>query len=1175
MIKNQSNQYTLLKITITAVLFYLAGQLAMPLVSPASYSGTIWPPAGIGLGAMLLWGKRILPGVFLGDIGLKLAIYDISVLEMAPDSLLVVILMAVNSMLRAWLGAYFVQRYANYPNPLIELKYILRFFLYSSLIATFISSVLNVAALYMLSLVTFEGILLAIVHWWLGDSMGSVIFTPLFLLIFARDDEFWLRRRVSVGLPLVVLFLIAFVSFQLIKKQEEHRLQDVFNTYATQFQKAFESRYSNYLEQLKYVKYFFEVDEQVSEEEFLQFTQPLFSQPDLQSMLWVTCTEKWQENCQFTVKYKQSGAESINTSQLVHLDDGLLTHFARAHTKTVILARNNESQQDTQIVIVVPVYSRQTLAGVIIADLALESMIKSINHSLASADVFIQVHDENQMGRLLFQSDGARKLNTLLPLNYRFFVSPKLLFLFFPSADFLQNNYSVMVWWASVVIMFIVSLLTIVFLTLSGYAEVIKKKVKERTEALRISHIKLKESESQFKELVQAQSAIVWRYNPATRLFSFVSDEAEKLLGYPQYRWLTEPGFWESCIDPRDRDWAVFYRQDKTQQHQEYDFEYRVVTAEGNSVWIRDIVRFKYKNAEISELLGFTIDVTEQKQTEQQLRLAATTFDGLDGIVITDAKAKILRVNHSFEQITGYTAEQVIGKKPKVLFAANNPATLYKEVWHTLIDTGRFEGEILNRRRNGEVFPAWQRITAVTDAQNEVTHYVSVFTDITAQKESELKIHTMAFYDSLTSLPNRRLLFDRLEKEVAIAKRHEKSGALMFLDLDHFKLLNDSLGHHIGDELLIQVAERIKSVIREEDSAIRLGGDEFVVLIHANADSLQQAADHGLLVAEKIQRVLNEKFILQNYQHHISPSIGITLFPEESQTINKILQEADTAMYRSKDLGRNRISYFHPTMQAIADAKLQLEKELRVAIEQAQFVLYYQPQIDATDNSISAEALVRWVHPEKGIISPADFIPVAEETSMILALGKWIISAVCFQIKEWQQQGLSVNNIAINVSSKQFRQHDFVKTVQQSIEEAGISAELLEIELTEGVVIGDIKDTVEKMEALKALGVSIAIDDFGTGYSSLAYLKQLPLDVLKIDQSFVRDIMSDQSDAIIVETIIDMSHHLGLHTIAEGVESAEQHGFLHDKGCKMFQGYYFSKPLIAEDFYKRFINQDD
>jgi diguanylate cyclase (GGDEF)-like protein len=427
-------------------------------------------------------------------------------------------------------------------------------------------------------------------------------------------------------------------------------------------------------------------------------------------------------------------------------------------------------------------------------------------------------------------------------------------------------------------------------------------------------------------------------------------------------------------------------------------------------------------------------------------------------------------------------------------------------------------------------------------------------------------IYDLAFYDSLTGLANRRLLLSQLNIELTVAKRKSIFGAIMFLDLDRFKILNDSLGHHIGDDLLVLVAKRINKVLHEQDLAARFGGDEFIIMIRAHETSLKQATESTLIIAENIRHNLEQPYLIGDYEHHCSTSIGITLFPEHGVSAAEILQQADKAMYQSKEKGRNTISFFHPDLQKKADARLFMEKEMRLALQNKDFLLFYQPQTDQLGIPLSTEALIRWQHPERGLISPADFIPIAEESGLIFLLGYWVLNQACAQMRTWLDEGLNLHHVAVNVSSKQFRQTDFVSQIEQVLNDNNLPASHLFIELTEGVVVNNMTDTIEKMQALKKIGVKISIDDFGTGYSSLSYLKHLPLDQLKIDQSFVRDITIDSNNAIIVETIINMAHNLHLDVIAEGVETLQQKDFLISKGCSVFQGSYFSNPLPASQF---------
>jgi diguanylate cyclase (GGDEF)-like protein/PAS domain S-box-containing protein len=574
------------------------------------------------------------------------------------------------------------------------------------------------------------------------------------------------------------------------------------------------------------------------------------------------------------------------------------------------------------------------------------------------------------------------------------------------------------------------------------------------------------------------------------------------------------------------------------------------------------------ETGKVDGIFGISRDVTRSMRTEIDLRIAATAFESHEGMFITDADSVIVRVNRAFTEITGYAVEDALGKTPKLLSSGHHDADYYAAMKDSVMSTGAWQGEIWNRRKSGEVYPEWLTITAVKDGHGAITHYVATLTDITQRKASEDEIKHLAFYDPLTRLPNRRLLLDRLQHALASSARDEREGALLFIDLDNFKILNDTFGHDRGDQLLQQVAERLTGSVREGDTVARLGGDEFVVMLEDLSEERGVAATQAEAIAEKIRTNLNQPYDLGGIQYHNTPSIGITLFADHQNTVDELMKRADLAMYNAKAAGRNTLRFFDPEMQAVVTARASIEQDLREGLRRSEFLVYYQPQVDATGRVIGAEALVRWPHPERGLISPADFVPLAEETGIILPLGRWVLETACRQLAAWATQPAMAHlTIAVNVSARQFHQTDFVAQVIEILDSNGADAQKLKLELTESLLLEDVEDIIAKMETLKTRGVSFSLDDFGTGYSSLAYLSRLPLDQLKIDRSFVMHIESNDSNAAICAATISLAHGLKLKVVAEGVETEAQRYFLNTvHGCDFIQGYLFSRALPVDEF---------
>ncbi|MFT3818922.1 MAG: EAL domain-containing protein [Rubrivivax sp.] len=590
---------------------------------------------------------------------------------------------------------------------------------------------------------------------------------------------------------------------------------------------------------------------------------------------------------------------------------------------------------------------------------------------------------------------------------------------------------------------------------------------------------------------------------------------------------------------------------------------------DGGELWLDvDVQPLRDEGGALAGYVGVAADITQRRQVQADLRIAAIAFDALEAIVVTDAQQIILKVNAAFTRITGYSADEAIGTTTgRLLRSGRQDRPFYDAMWTELQRQRHWQGEVWNRRKSGELYLEWLSITAVADEDGRVVNYVAVFTDITQRKQAEETIHQLAFYDALTELPNRRLLRDRLQQAIAASARRRCSTAVLFLDLDRFKELNDTRGHDFGDRLLVEAARRLVGSVRANDTVARQGGDEFVIVLDELAGDPQQALLQAEHVAEKVRQAIGRPFVLDGGEVLSTASIGVAVSVAGEVSAEELLRRADTAMYEAKRAGRNGVRFFDPAAQQAMEAHLAFEADLKNALPEGQLRLYYQPQVDREGRVFGAEVLLRWLHPVRGSVPPSAFIPVAEDTDLIVDIGRWVLEGACAQLKAWSAlPHLAHLQLSVNVSARQFRQPDFVAQVGAALQAHGVAPQRLKLELTESLVLLNVDDAVAKMHAIRALGVGLSMDDFGTGQSSLAYLIQLPLDQLKIDQSFVRQVDATRAGAVLVQTIIGMARSLGLNLVAEGVETPAQRDFLERSGCEHYQGYLFGRPVPLAEF---------
>jgi len=699
--------------------------------------------------------------------------------------------------------------------------------------------------------------------------------------------------------------------------------------------------------------------------------------------------------------------------------------------------------------------------------------------------------------------------------------------------------------------------------------EALEQQVQQRTRELQQRSNALAESEEKFRLISAAAQDAIVIIDAQDRLV-YWNPAAEAMFGYQQND-LAGVAFHSMLVPPELRGSAssgmAEFKRSGAGAVVGKRFEAMAVRHTGevfpielavSSVWLQ----------EGWHGIGIVRDITDRKRMDTELKIAATAFESQMGMFISDARQNILRVNRAFCRITGYTPQEVIGRNPRLLSSGRHDQGFYADMFHSIACSDSWQGEIWNRHKDGEVYPEWLTITAVKNDAGELTHFVAAFSDISERKAAENQIRHLAYYDPLTQLPNRRLLMDRLEQALAACTRHRQLGALLFIDLDNFKGINDALGYSFGDLLLKQVAQRLLNSVHSSGTVARLGSDEFVVMLEALGHSDAAAARQAEHVGRMVFFALGEPYLLENRTITSTPSIGIALFSEQRQDLQDLLKRADLAMSQAKAAGRNTLCFFDPHMQAQIDASSALEADLQQALKLQQFALYYQMQVTADGKIVGAEVLLRWQHPGRGMVSPAEFIPMAEKNRLILPIGAWVLEAACDQIRQWSgDPTLSQLTLAVNVSAVQFRQPDYVDQVLATLSRTGIRAQRLKLELTESLLLDKVEDVITKMKALKAVGVAFSLDDFGTGYSSLTYLQRLPLEQIKIDQSFVRDIESSDSAVAICAASIGLGHSLAMKVVAEGVETEAQRYFLTAvHPCDFMQGYLFGKPVPLSEF---------
>ena len=1084
-----------LRVIALALTYAGAGWLGTLIAIPPGYATAVFPAAGVALAVLIHGGASYAPGVWLGSFLLSLYVSS----ELGGGGWSDIFLatgIGFGAAVQALGARFLIARTVKDIHHLDSASDIWRFLIFGGPIASVISTSIGVSALLACGKILTSDFGYTVFTWWTGDTIGTIIFTPLVLAVLQAQTPLWKKRLTSVAAPTLLVFSAAVFVYTEVNSWESQRVRMEFRQYAEHLTTPLRDTLQSYLLVVDAVARHLENSPEPNYASFSSFVERYPKEfPGIKALEWAPLVSL-ENREKVEAKLRAEGFPNFVITEMV--------------TRGQVFPEKNRPDY-LPLLYVVPYDGNELAMGLDVLSIpnrqGIMDKARDTQSALATAPVILVQSRSDEAGFTI--NEPVYSLGSVNTASER---RAKL-------RGFVVAAFNG-----------------------AAIAEHVFKDVSPQDISITIDDI----SDTPLKHPQLFNNGGIGA--PDTNLMSH--SELVQLAGRS---WGVRYGATASYIAHHRslQSWGVLVGGLLfVSLLQAY-----LLVVSGQKSRIETLVEDRTK-----ELLS---EIAQRRDAESQLELAASVYHTTEeGIIITDADGIILSANPAFADITGYSVQEVIGKTPRLLKSALHDEAFYKNLWSILLSTGRWQGEIWNRRKSGETFLEKQTISMVTDDQGKPLRYVSVFNDITELRRKDERIRHLAFHDALTGLPNRALTLERLDHAIDLHSRGRQAMAVIFLDLDHFKDINDSLGHAIGDDLLKTISSRILSVLRQTDTVSRLGGDEFVILLENPSDANEVAA-----ICDRILALINIPMDIQGNVPQISGSIGIAMFPSDGDTSGILMKNADTAMYAAKAAGRNTLRFFDSQMTEKAEKRLKLVADLKDALERKQFELYFQPQINlVTGLPCGAEALIRWRHPERGLISPLDFIPVAEETNMIIPIGEWVIRETCHYLASLRSKGIFDLLISINLSAPQLMDQGVTNLLKSLMAQYEIPGRQIEFELTESSVMSDPEHVAELFRVMQQLDVTIAIDDFGTGYSSLSYLRKLPIDTLKIDRAFVMDLEHDQEDVEIIRTIIALGKALHLSTVAEGVETEGQAAFLREEGCEMAQGYLYSRPLNAQDF---------
>ncbi|MBL4661510.1 MAG: EAL domain-containing protein [Alcanivoracaceae bacterium] len=1141
---------------ITFSFYFVITFIVISLMKEPTQAITVWPAVGIGIIVALVWGYKVIPALYFAELGIGLLLYPhpletYSLLDFATSNAFI-----FAGIFRCYLGAFLIKYFIGYPNSLISYQSILKFFLIIGTLSTFISTILYSLIKYLLNLIELTSFRLNFLDWWSGDLLGFIIFAPFTMIFISQPKSIWRPRYLTVGLPVIFSFLSVIFIYNKTYHNDIGRTSvnlkiksELLTTKINQ-QMNWMGDFSNNLP----IHFSPSIDTQL---DFL-----LDNNKNIKAIIVI------QHGEDILIKLAKKNhvptrlavLESFDFDKLIAEKQNLLhsTHYVKELGEFInIFDLNNKS---IKLIIIGNI---SELFGDLLS-----------KYDLDQVEVLIDLNN-NSEAIILQKRTGLLPKDEVIIQSTLNFNNENWSLLMLPTVDYFREHQPSLNNIIAKLGFLFAGLIGVMLLIITGKTTLTDIQVKERTLDLDIQTKDLKTRKKQYQTLIEQHPVILWRQNTDDNTMEYISKKVEKLFGHKLQNWLSEENFWINNIHEDDKINVVEIIEKSLQDKTPFELEYRFIKADSSIAWVKDVINIIENNNYKTQLVGLMIDVTETQEAKKRHSISEKKYRTLfkhaaDPLIIINLDDNTLKdfnqkANALFGSNNIHEQMTLSHFSPTYQPDGSNSEKRLRKILRKLEENKYFNFEWIMLNNKHQEIICNIGLVKLPEQDNNIA--LANITDITEKKLHEKKINQLAYYDNLTKLPNREYFYSKFEYFHKLAIEKKMYGTIIYLDLDRFKILNDSLGHQAGDELLKMVAQRIRKVSRKHDFCARLGGDEFVILTKKVKSSIETTLETSLVKSELILEALNEPYQLGDYEHHITPSIGISLFPSGVATTDQILHQADIAMYASKEKGKNTITIYQAKMIKLVSERLKIEKAIRQAFEQNEFQLHYQPQINENNEVLSVEALLRWDKLKELKINTEDLINTIEQIGLTHELGYWVFDQACAQLERWQNQGHAIKSVAVNVSAKQFHQRLFTDQIKSVIKSYNIKASQIIIELTEAVVIEDIITLVDKLNELKQYGVRISLDDFGTGYSSLAYLKYLPIDQLKIDKMFIKELSSDKATIHIVETIISLTNSMNIELIAEGIETKEQFEILKQLGCKNFQGYYFSKPKAGNKIF--------